>query len=101
MSRSSRRNSNRLATSRGSGVAAWSATENAYLWRVSTVCEAAYPTAMSKNPESFAARKPFALVTTGFDQIQEHPAAVPIELDGKQRAVDGEVRRAACGTQAL
>ena len=46
-------------------------------------------------------RKPFALVTTRFDQIQEHPAAVPIRICANQRAVDGEVRRAACGTQAL
>ena len=54
-----------------------------------------------EKPGIFCGRKPFALVTTGFDQIQEHPAAVPIRICAKQGAVDGEVRRAACGTQAL
>ena len=36
----------------------------------------------------FRRRKPFALVAAGFDQIQEHPAAVPVRVCANQRAVD-------------
>src|ERR1700731_4924764 len=65
------------------------------------LCASSIPDSDVEKPGIFCGRKPFALVTRGFDQILEHPAAVPIRICGTQRAVDGEVRRAACGTQAL
>ena len=67
----------------------------------SAPCAAAHSTAMSKNPEIFRGRKPFALVAAGFDQIQEHSAVVPVRICANQRAEDRQVRRGAGRTQTV
>src|SRR5580704_19136345 len=41
-----------------------------------------------EEPGILPSRKPFTLVAAGFDQIQEHPAVVPVRVCANQRAVD-------------
>ena len=41
-----------------------------------------------EEPGIFRGRKSFALVAASLDQIQEHPAVVPVRVCANQRAVD-------------